>query len=52
MQRTAQTEFDRYYNYEPTLIYKKDTCCDPKPASEADDNGCTMKEPKADEQNF
>ncbi len=52
MQRTAQTEFDRYYNYEPTLVYKKDTCCDPKPASEADDNGCTMKEPEADEQNF
>jgi len=34
------------------MEYKIDTCCDPKPASEPDGNGCTMKAPEPDEQNF
>lgn len=50
--RTITSEFNQFCNYEPTLIYKKDTCCDAKPASEADDNGCTMKAPAADQENF
>lgn len=50
--RTQKTEFEQYCNYEPTMIYKTDICCDPKPASEPDGNGCTMKAPEPDEQNF
>ena len=50
--RTADKEFDAYCDYEPTMIYKKENCCDVKPASEADDNGCTMKAPDADKENF
>lgn len=50
--RTDATEFEQFCNYEPTMIYKTDTCCDAKPASEADGNGCTMKAPDADAQNF
>lgn len=50
--RTPQTEFDQFCNYEPTTTYKIDTCCDDKPASEADGNGCTMKSPDADKENF
>jgi hypothetical protein len=34
------------------MTYRIDTCCDDKPASEADGNGCTMKAPDADAQNF
>ena len=50
--RTARTEFDQYCWYEPFKIYKKDTCCDAKPGSKPDGNGCTMKAPDADKQNF
>ena len=50
--RTAKTEFEQFCNYEPTMTYKTDTCCDAKPASEADDNDCTMVPPDADDQNF
>ena len=50
--RDAETEFDLYCNYEPTKTYKKQNCCDAKPASEPSDNGCTMKAPDADKENF
>lgn len=50
--RTQKTEFEQYCDYEPTMTYRTDTCCDPKPASEPDGNGCTMKAPEPDEQNF
>lgn len=50
--RTPQTEFDQFCNYEPTMTYKTDTCCDPKPASEVSGNDCTMKAPDANAQNF
>ena len=50
--RSASTEFDLYCNYEPTKTYKKQNCCDAKPASEPSDNGCTMKAPDADKENF
>ena len=50
--RTQKTEFEQYCNYEPTMTYRTDTCCDPKPASEPDGNECTMKAPEPDEQNF
>lgn len=50
--RTARTEFDSYCDYEDPVTYKKDTCCDAKPGSEPSGNGCTMKAPDADKQNF
>ena len=50
--RTNTNEFDQFCKYEPTMTYKIDTCCDDKPASEADGNGCTMKAPDPDAQNF
>lgn len=50
--RTAITEFDQYCNYEPTMWYNPGECCDPKPASEVSGNGCTMKPPRHDRQNF
>lgn len=50
--RTPKTEFEQFCDYEPTMTYKTDTCCDAKPASEEDGNGCTMKAPDADAQNF
>jgi len=51
--RTPTLEFDQFCNYEPTTYYDtKRKCCDPKPASEPEGNGCTMKAPDADKENF
>ena len=50
--RTDTEEFNQFCNYEPTMTYRIDTCCDAKPASEADGNECTMKAPDPDAQNF
>lgn len=51
--RTARKEFDSYCNYEDVdPAYYINTCCDPKPGSEPSDNGCTMKAPDADKENF
>lgn len=52
MLRTPALEFESYCNYEPTTYYKKENCCDAKPASESSDNECTMKAPDADAENF
>ena len=52
MLRTPALEFESYCNYEPTTYYKKENCCDAKPASESSDNECTMKAPNADAENF
>lgn len=50
--RTIKKEFDQYCDYEDPVTYYINKCCDPKPASEPDDNGCTIKPPKANAQNF
>lgn len=50
--RSLDKEFYQYCDYEETEIYRTDDCCTPKPASSQSDNKCTMKPPKAGDQNF
>lgn len=51
--RTTALEFWQFCNYEPTMYYDTDNPeCDPKPASEVEGNGCTMKAPDPDKENF
>ena len=54
IERSLAKEFYQYCDYENTTIYDTENkCCKgQKPASRVSDNNCTMKPPKADEQNF